>query len=134
MEENNCTEESVAQDCTGTGCCTIMLGGKEIQIRKGVPMPVTKSNKWANIEKLEVGDSFVLPQLKDRSPMLAYAKKANIRMGCRVVDGQLMCWRLEGEAKKYVRKAKKTPLNKTSCEPIEPLATVCDTSLTSMGA
>jgi len=108
MENECCTENN----------CTMTLGGMEIEIRKGVPMPTGKSNKWANISKLAVGDSFVLPNVKDRSPMLAYAKKANIRMGCRVVEGKLECWRLEGEAKKYVKKAKKVTFTKTNCEPM----------------
>lgn len=134
MENENCCKEQFDSQN-----CTLILGGREIEIRKGVPMPTTKSNKWANICKLEVGDSFVLSNLKERSPMLAYAKKANIRMGCRVVDGQLMCWRLEGEAKKYVKKAKKITLNKTSCEPIVPCMETQDMtsytqSLNSLGA
>ena len=65
------------------------------KIEKGIPMPSAKGGKWAWINELEVGDSFVLPAGQVPAVRRA-ARRGEIKFAPRsVTSGEFRVWRID---------------------------------------
>ena len=72
------------------------------QIEKSVPLPARKRNYRSNYpyKDLEIGDSFVVPLEKDKSPSAIYAsmssakRRFDINLTSARVEGGLRIWRI----------------------------------------
>jgi hypothetical protein len=73
-----------------------------LEIEKGIPMP-EHNKKYAKkfpFEKLEIGDSFLVPLAADKSPSSIYSaisqarKRLNIALTSARVEGGVRVWRI----------------------------------------
>ena len=71
----------------------------EFEIEKNVPVPVTEKNRKYPINKLEVGESFFIPDVKLPKMYNAISyhkfKYPDTNFKCRSMDGGVRVWRIK---------------------------------------
>lgn len=78
-----------------------MINLPQIKIEKGVPLPPsTKIGKWRDLlEKLEVGDSFFLPNnvraANIHSNLAVPARRLGIKITVRAISDGVRVWRIK---------------------------------------
>lgn len=65
-----------------------------MKISKNIPIPISRFDYEAILQKLEIGDSFLMPETANRTSPFVTARRLGITVTVRQEGKRYRCWRI----------------------------------------